>query len=36
MLDNKLDNIFVWFDYVLSTIFQLRWDISSWVEPVLS
>ena len=30
---------FVWFDLILyapSTIFQLKWDGSSWVKPVLS
>ena len=33
---SSLINLFVWFDYVPSTIFQLCRDGSSWVEPILS
>ena len=29
-------NFFIWFFTSKSTIFQLRWNGSSWVEPVLS
>ena len=37
--ENKISKVFCLFDlvlYVLSTIFQLYRDGSSWVEPVLS
>ena len=37
--DNVKVKLVFWFDlilYVQSTIFQLYWDGSSWVEPVLS